>query len=130
MDKCARKSRDIEFFSEKNQRIICVHSQSARQYARYLEEQDWVTKYETCIPLDQARYGNINPVDIRQAYFQESWATDFLLHYADGHCGVRELADAAELSRRAKIEQLEFSRRYWSVMDVAEWKVVLEEAHG
>ena len=39
MDKAGMKTRDIRFFSNKNDQIICIHSKWARDYAKYLEQQ-------------------------------------------------------------------------------------------
>ena len=51
--------------------------------------------------------------------------SDFLIHFADGRTGVRELVTAGGLRRKNIVEKLEFSRRYWAATDVDEWKVVL-----
>ena len=45
--------------------------------------------------------------------------------FADGRKGVRELAHRADLAKRAMVERLELSRRYWVARDIDEWKVVL-----
>ena len=53
MEKAGQKTRDIRFFSQKNGQMLCLHSRSARDYAKYLEEQAWVERYETGQSLDQ-----------------------------------------------------------------------------
>ncbi len=40
MDKPGKKVRDIRFFSEKNQKILIVHSEGARAYSKYLEDRE------------------------------------------------------------------------------------------
>ena len=128
MDKARGKRRDISFRSEKNQKVVCVHSREAREYARSLETDDMVVSYEACQSLDRERYQFVSPIDIRKDYFEVEWATDFVLHFADGSIGIREIVTEAMLSKRANIEKLEFSRRYWSASEsVKDWKIVLME---
>lgn len=127
MEKAKRRTRDIKFKSLKNKEVVCVHSQQARDYAAYLEIQDPVESYETNYPLDMERFAHVNPVGIRNTYFQMKWTSDFYIHYVDGRIGVRELTTVENLKKQAVIEKLELSRRYWSALDVAEWKVVIQE---
>lgn len=128
MDKAVGKRRDISFRSEKNQRVVCVHSREAREYARILESELEVLSYEVCQSLDRERYQFVSTVDIRKDYFDTEWATDFVLHFADGSIGIREIVTEAMLSKRANVEKLEFSRRYWSSSEsVRDWKIVLME---
>ena len=125
MERAGKKTRDIQFYSQKNHAMLCLHSQAARDYAKYLEEQSWVENYEAGAPLSEELFGNIAPVGIRRSYFKLSWVSDFLLHYADGRKGIRELVRADLLQKPSTIERLEFSRRYWAATDVDEWKIVL-----
>lgn len=125
MEKIGQRTRDINFYSEKNGKMICLHSRHARDYAKYLEAQSWVECYEAGPHLSQELYAHISPVGIRGAYFRVPWASDFLIHFADGRKGVRELISAEGLKRKNIVEKLEFSRRYWAATDVDSWKVVL-----
>lgn len=127
MDKIGKKCRDISFRSDKNAGVVCVHSKEAREYARILEQDQNVISYEACFTLDRVRYQFVNGLDIRKDYFSTEWATDFVLHYADGKIGIREMTTEASLSKRATIEKLEFSRRYWSASEAADWKIVIME---
>lgn len=127
MNKARVKSRDIHFRSEKNGKVMCVHSAAARAYAKELEESASVLSYETGVVLDQERYAYVNPLDIRKDYFKMEWATDFALHFEDGTTGIRELVSMESLTKRAEMEKLEFSRRYWALENVANWKVVIME---
>jgi hypothetical protein len=128
MDKSGGKRRDITFRSEKNGKVMCVHSRESREYARILESDDMVVSYEACQSLDRERYQFVSPIDIRKDYFDVEWATDFVLHFADGSIGIREIATEAMLSKRANVEKLEFSRRYWSSSEsVKDWKIVIME---
>lgn len=130
MEKAKQRTRDIQFFSEKNKQMICVHSQHARNYARYLEAEDEVVEYKTNVSLDLTQYSHVNPVDIRSDYLQIQWVSDFYIKYADGRIGIRELTSEEQLRKRSVIEKLEMSRRYWSALDVNEWKVILVESNS
>ena len=125
MEKIGQKTRNINFYSEKNGKMVCLHSRHARDYAKYLEAQSWVERYEAGPPLSQELYAHVSSVGIRGAYFQVSWASDFLIQFADRRKGIRELVSADGLRRKNVIEKLEFSRRYWSATDIDSWKVVL-----
>ena len=125
MEKAKEKTRDIKFYSEKNQAMICVHTAAAREYAKYLETQDGVERYETNYPLELDKFSHVNPVDIRPDYFKTQWASDFFLRYADGGLGIREIVAAETLRKRSVTERLELSRRYWSALDIQDWRIVL-----
>ena len=125
MEKASIKTRDIIFFSKKNGGMVCVHTQAARDYAKWLEEQEWVEGYETNYPLELDKFSHVNPVDIRPDYFQLQWVSDFYIRYADGRIGIREVVKKDALLKRAVVEKLELSRRFWAALDVADWKVIL-----
>ena len=127
MNKAKAKYRDIHFRSEKNNKVMGVHSGPDRAYAKELEKDDQVLSYETGVALDPERYTYVNPLDIRKDYFKVEWASDFVVHFENGTVGVRELVQVEGLTKRAEMEKLEFSRRYWSVENVASWKVVIME---
>lgn len=73
------------------------------------------------------QYQYVAPVDIHKEYFDTKWMTDFLLRYSDDIIDVRELVMKDELTKRATIEKLEFSRRYWMVQIIRDWKLVVIE---
>ena len=125
MEKLGQKTRDINFYSEKNRKMVCLHSRPARDYAKYLEAQPWVDHYEAGTPLSQELYAHTSPVGIRSAYFQVPWVSDLLIYFADGRKGIRELVSASGLRRKNIVEKLEFSRRYWAATDIDNWKIVL-----
>ena len=125
MDKPGKKVRDIRFFSEKNQKIMIVHSEGARAYSKYLEEREEVESYEVGKLLDEGRLHMVSRVDIRGEYISQEWTSDFVIKYQDGITGVREIIRPSDLEKRAEVEKLELSRRYWALMGVADWKVVV-----
>lgn len=127
MRKSGVKTRDIRFFSVKNDTMLCVHTSLERDYAKWLEEQPWVERYETGVLLDASQMDHVSRVDIRSSYFDTSWASDFMVTLADGRKEIREIISSGQLRKRAVVEQLELSRRYWSALDVSDWKVVVME---
>ena len=127
MRKSGVKTSDIRFFSEKNDTMLCVHTSLERDYAKWLEDQPWVERYETGVLLDASQMDHVSRVDIRSSYFDTSWASDFMVTLADGRKEIREIITLGQLRKRAVVEQLELSRRYWSALDVSDWKVVVME---
>ena len=120
MRKSGVKTRDIRFFSEKNDTMLCVHTSLERDYAKWLEDQPWVERYETGVLLDASQMDHVSRVDIRSSYFDTSWASDFMVTLADGRKEIREIITLGQLRKRAVVEQLELSRRYWSALDVSD----------
>ena len=125
MDKPGKKVRDIKFFSEKNQTMIVVHSEEARAYSKYLEDWEEVERYEVNRRLDEGRLRSVPRVDIRADFLKQEWTTDFCLRFEDGTVGIREIVQPTALQKRAEVEKLELSRRYWTLMGVKDWKVVV-----
>ena len=124
MDKSGRKTRDIKFYSKKNEAMVIVHSKEARAYTKYLEDMEHVSSYVAGKPIDPVRLQMVSKLDIRGDYFKQQWESDFYVLFDDGTVAVRELASAEALSKRAEIEKLELSRRYWSIVGVTNWKIV------
>lgn len=127
MEKAKEKTRDIKFYSEKNQTVICVHTAEARDYARYLETQDGIESYETNYPLELEKFSHVNPVGIRPDYLKTAWASDFFLRDTAGRLSIHEIVTPGMLKKQAAIERLELSRRYWSALDIHDWRIVLCE---
>ena len=58
-------------------------------------------------------------------FLKQEWTTDFYLRFRDGTVGIREIVQQTALQKRAEVEKLELSRRYWAVLGVVDWKVVV-----
>lgn len=127
MEKAGIRTRDIQFYSAKNQAMVCVHSRKARDFAKWLEQQPWVKGYKTCVPLALDKLPHVNPVGIRKEYFSQEWTSDFVIQTADGHSTVREFVDARDFTKKAVVEKLELSRRYWTILDITDWKLVISD---
>ena len=104
---------------------MVVHTEDARSYAKYLEERDEIVSYDVCVPLDPGALDRVDKVDIRGDYFRQQWESDFQLIYVDGTYGIREVIKPDDMEKLAEIEKLELSRRYWKLLGITDWKVVL-----
>lgn len=125
MDREGKRVRDIKFYSGKNQELTLVHNEEARAYTKYLEDRPEVASYEACKPLDLNRLNSIQKTDIRGEYFTQQWTSDFYICFADGTAAVREIVKAGALTKRAEVEKLELSRRYWAALGISNWKIVI-----
>ena len=57
----------------------------------------------------------------------ETYTTDFVLHYDDGHTAVREAVFRSYLSRPSVAEKLELSRRYWQQQGISDWGIIIDK---
>lgn len=127
VEKAGKKTRDIKFYSQKNNELVVVHSKEARAYTKYLESMENVISYVAGKIIDLTRLQMVSKVDIRGDYFKQQWESDFYIVFDDGTIAVRELAGKDTLEKRADIEKLELSRRYWNNVGVTDWKIVWME---
>ena len=124
MTKAGNKTRDLSFMSVKNGRTMTVHTEQAMQYAMRLESDPAVSSYVTNHPLEQDK---IEPEQgVRKQYYETQWTTDFVVMFADGTMGVRELVTKNKLSQRSEIEKLQLSQSYWQKI-TAGWKIVITQ---
>jgi len=124
MTKAGNKTRDLSFMSAKNGRTMTVHTEQAMQYAMRLESDPAVSSYVTNHPLEQDK---IEPEQgVRKQYYETQWTTDFVVMFADGTMGVRELVTKNKLSQRSEIEKLQLSQSYWQKI-TAGWKIVITQ---
>lgn len=124
MTKAGNKTRDLSFMSAKNGRTLTVHTEQAMQYAMRLESDPAVSSYVTNHPLEQDK---IEPEQgVRKQYYETQWTTDFVVMFADGTMGVRELVTKNKLSQRSEIEKLQLSQSYWQKI-TAGWKIVITQ---
>lgn len=130
MDKTESKYRDIQFYSEKNETLMSVHSRDAKIYTDLLEASPHVMKYKCILPLEPGFMEEVSRLGIRPVYFETAWASDFWIENTDGTTGIREVVLMVNLIKRATIEKLELSRRYWKQLDVDDWKIVVMDRGG
>lgn len=129
MEKISAKTRDIKFFSEKNGGMITVHSIWAKKYADRLEAADDVKRYRTNVSLENWE-SKISTVGLRTTYLKTGWSSDFMLVMQDDSVAIRELIAIENFKKRAEMEKLEISRRYWTAAHVVDWGVVMMEKEG
>lgn len=122
-----QQKREIKFSSPKNNRLLVVNSEAAMSVASKLESDSNVVSYQPNWPLENDALNRISHVDIRASYFQKVWTTDFRLILRGGVPAVRELVTLNNLSVRAYLERLELSRRYWELLGVTNWKIIVVE---
>lgn len=127
MEKIETKGRTIKFFSVKNQKTIIVHSLEAKIYADYLEKIDEVTHYEVLKEWDISLLNKLNQASIRKNYLQTKWVSDFLIYYSDHTTAIREIVKKNLLFNLSTIEKLELSRRYWKILKIENWKIIVKE---
>ena len=128
MGKFKANRRDIQIFSQKNGRLILLHSEKDLKYSNRLEKDPLVVSYEPCVLLEKEGMGRVSPLDIRAEYLDGSvvWESSFLVEYEGDTRVIYELIeDASQLQKRAVVEKLELSRRYWAGMGITDWKVVV-----
>ena len=122
-----QQKREIKFSSPKNNRLLVVNSEAAMSVASKLESDSNVVSYQPNWPLENDALNRISHVDIRASYFQKVWTTDYRLILRGGVPAVRELVTLNNLSVRAYLERLELSRRYWELLGVTNWKIIVVE---
>lgn len=57
----------------------------------------------------------------------ETYTTDFVIQYDDGHTAIREAVFRAHLNRPSLAEKLELSRRYWQGQGVSDWGIIIDK---
>lgn len=125
MKKAGQTTRDIQFYSNKNQNMVVVHSEAGRRYAEFLENQDNVLRYQCVVPLDKQLFQRLSHVEVRKSHWNVNWTSDFLLTFVDGLQAVREIVTAKGLTVDSTREQLELSRRYWSAGGITDWAIII-----
>lgn len=123
MNKNRKNIRDISFMSKKNGKVIMVHSVIAREVARLLEIDDRVKHYDTDVPLEKV-VEKIDTTGLRDAYLTIGWKTDFAIHLVEERVVIVEVETRENLEKKASVEKLEISRRYWKGQ-ADEWKIVM-----
>lgn len=125
MEKSGIKCRKIKFKSRKNNKVLLVHSKEEKKYAEFLEEVENISGYNTLVDLDMTIYNNISHIGIRKEYFETAWVSDFVLIFKNGLLGIREIVAEDKLFKKATIERLELSRRYWEYNGNSNWRIVV-----
>lgn len=120
--KVAANSHGVELRSE--DALMTVTSGTAQQYAEILEHDPEVVSYETQYELMNLTM-KISLNGIRKNYLEERWQADFYIVYTDSSVGIQEIVTVDDLAKKSEIEKLEMPRRYWAVLNVENWKIVV-----
>lgn len=124
MTKKDSKKRNITFYSIKNQKVVSVNNEQAKQYAMLLEEDKSVERYDTNVPL-LAIQDKIDTTGFRAGTLTSAWVSDFMVVRNGTPC-IIEIVDEEQLEKkRACAEKLELSRRFWKEAGIQSWKVVI-----
>lgn len=125
MDFAHKETREIRYYSTKNNQTMTVHTEPAKAYADSLEKNFEVKSYKTCELLDIEQYTQIPTIGLRKSILQGTWTTDFVIHLQDGNTAIRELSYRRDFLRMMNLQKLEFSRRYWASLGIMDWKIIL-----
>lgn len=89
MDKTESKYRDIQFYSEKNQMLISVHTRVMQRHMliSWRTAQMWQDINASAVRPSILRK---SPAGIRPDYFEAAWASDFRIENADGSISIRK----------------------------------------
>lgn len=126
MERIEAKVRDISFRSEKNGNVVTVHGSFARKVANIFESDETVLRYQTNVTLEYVE-GCIDSTGIRASFLDNRWQSDFMVERIDGSIEVYEVVSKALLDKRAVIEKIEFSRRFWDSQHINKWMLYIVE---
>ena len=118
-------TREITFYSKKNKKTISVFGKAARALADRLECDDEVIGYISKVPMG-INTSEVPLFGIRQSYIGQLWISDFAVALAGRRTRIIEAITAKELGKRAEVEKLELSRRYWSQKGI-EWRLYIDD---
>lgn len=112
MQKKKMRQRETTFMSNKCGDIITVIGESAHKFAKTLEADTRVYSYKTSVPV-KITLTDFQTIGIRPSYLKEEWLSDFQIEMADGRVVIVEVTTKELLTKKAEIEKLELSRRFW-----------------
>lgn len=116
-------TREIMFVSKKDGQFKVVTNDDELAFAQKLEEDETVVRYHTSVPLKNFAQ-KIYLTNIRKSYRETEWLTSFVVEYVDGTNAAYEIIRPYHLEKRAEVEKLEISRRYWTSVGVDKWQMI------
>ena len=108
MRKQVQKERCTKIMLTKCKAVCCLYNKVQLAAAKMLDAEPAIFQFECNVPI---LCNDIPANDLNLP--SETYTTDFVLHYDDGHTAVREAVFRSYLSRPSVAEKLELSRRYW-----------------
>lgn len=124
MTQVGSQSMDIIFTGKKKLGTMTAHRREIVDYIKKLDDDEKVETYDVSVELEEWA-DTISLVGVRKAYHEADWTTDCLIQYKDGTQAVREFVKREWLKKRAEVEKLEISRRYWAARQVYDWGVYI-----
>ena len=102
--------------------VCCLYDKVQLAAAKMLDAEPAIFQFECNVPI---LCNDIPANDLNLP--SETYTTDFVLHYDDGHTAVREAVFRSYLSRPSVAEKLELSRRYWQQQGISDWGIIIDK---
>ena len=106
MRKQVQKERCTKIMLTKCKAVCCLYDKVQLAAAKMLDAEPAIFQIECNVPI---LCNDIPANDLNLP--SETYTTDFVLHYDDGHTAIREAVFRSYLSRPSVAEKLELSRR-------------------
>ena len=115
MRKQVQKERCTKIMLTKCKAVCHLYDKVQLAAAKMLDAEPAIFQFECNIPVNDLNLPS------------ETYTTDFVLHYDDGHTAVREAVFQSYLSRPSVAEKLELSRRYWQQQGISDWGIIIDK---
>lgn len=122
MRKQVQKERCTKIMLTKCKAVCCLYDKVQLAAAKMLDAEPAIFQFECNVPI---LCNDIPANDLNLP--SETYTTDFVLHYDDGHTAVREAVFRSFLSRPSVAEKLELSRRYWQQQGSSDWGIIIDK---
>ena len=120
MRKQPQKGRCTKLMLDKCHSVCCLYDKVQVAAAKALNAEPAVYRFECNVPLNGIAANDVN-------LSSESYTSDFLIHYDDGHKAIREAVYRAHLSRPSVAERLDMSRCYWAQHGIEDWGLIIDK---
>ena len=107
MRKKVQKERCTKIMLTKCKAVCCLYDKVQLAAAKMLDAEPAIFQFECNVPI---LCNDIPANDLNLP--SETYTTDFVLHYDDGHTAVREA---------------ELSRRYWQQQGISDWGIIIDK---
>lgn len=122
MRKQVQKERCTKIMLTKCKAVCCLYDKVQLAAAKMLDAEPAIFQFECNVPI---LCNDIPANDLNLP--SETYTTDFVLHYDDGHTAIREAVFRSYLSRPSVAEKLELSRRYWQQQGISDWGIIIDK---
>lgn len=119
MRKQVQKERCTKIMLTKCKAVCHLYDKVQLAAAKMLDAEPAIFQFECNVPI---LCNDIPANDLNLP--SETYTTDFVLHYDDGHTAVREAVFRSFLSRPSVAEKMELSRRYWQQQGISDWGII------